>query len=124
MKYISIDHEKVHIIRVESSEILISDVSSALDLMASIRHETGATRIILDKQAIVEHFFDLKTCLAGEILQKFVIYRMKLAIIGNFHTVESKSLRNFIYESNKGNDIFFVEDEQQAIEYLSRCLDI
>jgi len=120
MKYKTIDHNGKLIVRVESTEVLISDVPSALDLMASLRYETGANCLILDKSALAEQFFDLKTCVAGDILQKFVTYRMKLAIIGDFRTVSSNSLRNFIYESNKGNDIFFVQDEQLAIEYLSR----
>ena len=32
----------------------------------------------------------------------------------------SKPLKDFIYESNKGKDIFFVQKEQNAIEMLSK----
>lgn len=104
---------------VNSSEILITDVQSALDLMATVRYETGCDRIILSKSAIVEDFFDLKTRLAGDILQKFVNYYVKVAIIGDFSEYSSKSLKDFIYESNKGKHIFFVPDEKQAVEKLS-----
>lgn len=74
----------VEIAFVNSSEKLITDVQSALDLMATVSYEAGAHRIILDKSAICEDFFDLKTKLAGEILQKFTNYQTKLAIIGDF----------------------------------------
>lgn len=114
-----IKENNLEIAVVNSSEILITDVQSALDLMATVRYETGCDRIILSKSAIVEDFFDLKTRLAGDILQKFVNYYVKVAIIGDFSGYSSKSLKDFIYESNKGKHIFFVPDEKQAVEKLS-----
>lgn len=102
-----------------NDEILITDVQSALDLMATIRYDTDCDRIVLKKSAICEEFFDLKTKLAGEILQKFINYHMKIAIVGDFSTYTSKSLKDFIYESNNGKDIFFLLDEKKAIEKLS-----
>ena len=54
------------------------------------------------------------------ILQKFVTYQMRIAIIGDFSVYSSKSLRDFIYESNKGQHIFFLSDERQAIDQLKR----
>ncbi|MEJ8547230.1 DUF4180 domain-containing protein [Brevibacillus borstelensis] len=105
---------------VSGNEIVIGDVQSALDLMATVHYETGCDRIVIDKSLISESFFDLKTRLAGEILQKFINYRMKVAIVGDFSVYASKSLKDFIYESNNGNDIFFLPTEQQAIEKVSR----
>ncbi|MNS85142.1 hypothetical protein D3C72_1189980 [compost metagenome] len=99
--------------------LLITDVQSALDLMATVRYEADSNRIILHKRAICEEFFDLKTRLAGEILQKFVNYQTKIAIVGDFSTYSSKSLRDFIYECNNGTDIFFVWSEDEAINKLS-----
>jgi hypothetical protein len=98
---------------------LITDVQSALDFIATVGFETGCNHIILSKSAICEGFFDLSARLAGEILQKFVNYNIKIAIVGDFSVYTSKSLRDFIYESNKGKDIFFVTNEKQALEKLS-----
>ena len=53
-------------------------------------------------------FFDLKNGIAGEILQKFSNYRVSLIIVGDFSKYASKSLNDFIYESNKGRHINFV----------------
>ncbi|MGN7471081.1 DUF4180 domain-containing protein [Brevibacillus sp. SAFN-007a] len=106
---------------VASDELVIADVQAALDLMATVRYEADCDRIILPKSMFAESFFDLKTRLAGEILQKFSNYRMKLAIVGDFSVYTSKSLRDFIYESNNGNDVFFVPTEQEAMEKLSRA---
>lgn len=104
---------------VKSSEILIRDVQSALDLMATVQYEAGCNRIVINKSLLSESFFDLKTRLAGEILQKFINYRVKVAIIGDFSVYSSQSLKNFIYECNRGTDIFFLPTEQQAIEKLN-----
>ncbi len=88
--------------------------------MQTVHYETGCDRIILNKSLVSKSFFDLKTRLAGEILQKFINYRVKLAIVGDFSVYSSKSLKDFIYESNNGKDIFFLPTEEQAIEKLSR----
>lgn len=109
----------VSIAVVGSSENLIGDVQSALDFMATVRYETGCDRIVMSKSLLNENFFDLKTGLAGEILQKFVNYYVKAAIYGDFTAYSSKSLKDFIYECNKGNHILFLPTEQQAIEKLS-----
>jgi hypothetical protein len=65
-----------------SDHIEISDVQDALDLMADCDYR-GARNIIIYKKNIIPGFFDLKTGIAGEILQKFSNYHVKLAIIGD-----------------------------------------
>lgn len=104
---------------VSSSEILIRDVQSVLDLMATVQYEAGCDRIVINKSLLSESFFDLKTRLAGEILQKFINYRVKVAIIGDFSVYSSQSFQDFINECNSGIDIFFLPTEQQAIEKFS-----
>jgi hypothetical protein len=118
MKVNTIKENDIEIAIVKSDDILIKDVQSALDFMATVRYETGCDRIILNKAAICEDFFHLSTKLAGEILQKFINYHVKIAIVGDFSAYTSKSLKAFIYESNNGKDIFFMPDEKQAIERL------
>ena len=114
-----IKENNIEIAVVSSKEILITDVQSALDFMATVRYDTGCDRIILNKSAICEAFFDLSTKIAGEILQKFINYYVKIAIIGDFSEYISESLKAFIYESNNGKDIFFLPNEKKAIEKLS-----
>lgn len=100
---------------VESSGRLLFDVQSALDLMAAVEYETGSRRIAVDKAAVAEDFFVLSTCLAGEVLQKFVNYQVRLAIVGDFSRYTSKPLQDFIRESNRGSAAFFVSSEDEAI---------
>lgn len=109
----------MEIAHVESEKVIITDVQSAVDFIATVRYETGCDRVILNKDAITEDFFELSTRIAGEVLQKFINYYMKIAILGDFSIYKSKSLKDFIYESNKGKNIFFLSTMEQAIEKLS-----
>lgn len=98
---------------------LITDVQSALDVIMTVKYQTNCTNIAINKEAFADAFFTLSTCLAGEILQKFINYGIKLAIYGDFSKYTSKPLKDFMYESNKGNDIFFQPDCEQAVNKLS-----
>lgn len=106
---------------VKSDEVIISNVQSALDFMVSVNYETGSHSIVINKEAVIEDFFTLSTKIAGEIVQKFITYHFKLAIVGDFSGYTSKPLKDFIYESNKGRDIFFVSTVEDAIERLGRA---
>lgn len=105
---------------IKSNEIIIKDVQSAIDFIMTVKYETGCNKIALNKDAIVEDFFILSKGLAGEILQKFVNYQTKFAIYGDYSRYTSKPLKDFIYESNNGKDIFFAKNEDEAIDMLSR----
>ena len=105
---------------VRSDEIVITDSQSALDLLMTVKYDAGTKNIVIDKKLIKEDFFILSSGLAGEILQKYINYGGRLAIYGDYSHYTSKPLRDFIYESNKGHDVFFVATEDEAIEYLCR----
>ena len=107
---------------VRTEEILVSTPQEAMDLIASARYETGCQALILPKAALHEDFFRLSTGLAGEVLQKFVNYDMKLAIVGDFSHYTSKPLQDFIRESNRGKTVFFLPTEPAALEKLSAAL--
>lgn len=105
---------------VNSNDLIITDTQSAMDFVMSIKYETECKKIILNKEAICNDFFILSKGIAGEILQKFINYHIKFAIIGDFSKYTSKPLQDFIYESNKGKDIFFVPDTDTALKMLSQ----
>ena len=98
---------------------LISNPDDILDLMAEARYNGSSTMIIQDR-SLHPDFFDLKTRVAGEILQKFSNYRMRLAVVGDFSGFDSKSLRDFIRESNRMGTIYFVGTIDEALSKLVR----
>lgn len=108
----------IKIALITSEEIIIRTTEDGLHLLGNLYYQ-GFDRIVLNEKNITPDFFDLKNGIAGEILQKFSTYRVRLAIIGDFSKYTSKSLTDFIYESNKGNHINFVNSTAEAIKVLS-----
>ncbi len=95
-------------------DILISAPEDILDLMVEAGYN-DCEKLIIHRETLNDSFFDLKTKVAGEILQKFSNYRMKLAIIGDFSNIKSKSLRDFVRESKTRGIITFVDSLEKAV---------
>lgn len=106
------------IAEVISDETIISTAEDGLDLLGNLYYQ-GFDSIVLYENNVTPDFFDLKNGIAGEILQKFSTYRVKLAIVGDFSKYSSKSLTDFIYESNRGKHINFVNSTTEALKILS-----
>lgn len=107
------------IAEVISENIIIGNAEEGLDLLGNLYYQ-GFDKIIVHAHQLTPQFFDLKTGIAGEILQKFSNYRVRLAIVGDFSVYQSKSIRDFIFESNQQGHINFVESGAKALEVLSR----
>lgn len=109
--------DSIKIAEVQSDAVIINSAEDGISLLGTVYFD-GFDCVILQEKQITPIFFDLKTGLAGEILQKFSTYRIRLAIVGNFSKFSSQSLRDFIYESNKGKMVCFVESVEDAINKL------
>lgn len=116
---ISVDQRNLSKVAIVSGQgIVIGNVNDALDLMADIRYHHSGDKVLIRKENIAEDFFELKTGLAGEVLQKYTNYGFVIAIVGDFESYDSKSLKDFIYESNRGKRAFFKKTEAEALEAL------
>jgi hypothetical protein len=111
-------NEKI-IAEIVSDNIVIASAQDALDLMVECDIQ-GAGSIIICEKNLKSDFFDLKSGFAGEILQKFSNYRMKLAIVGDFSKYTGKSLKDFIFESNRTGRVMFVQTIDEAINLFSK----
>ena len=107
------------IAEIVDKSFVINETQDAIDLMGDLVLN-NCSRIIINKKNLHPDFFSLKTGLAGEILQKFSNYKVKLAIIGDFSKHKSKSLHDFIYESNKRNVIVFVDSIDSALSIIEK----
>jgi hypothetical protein len=84
-------------------ETRLSTEQDALDLIAACgEHDTYL--LMLQAEGISEDFFKLKTGLAGKVLQKFVNYNVKVALIIPVGQKINGKFKELIAESNKGND--------------------
>ncbi|GAA5221220.1 DUF4180 domain-containing protein [Membranihabitans marinus] len=106
---------KTKIAEVSSEETIINNATDGLDLLGNIYYN-GFDKVVLHQKNFHPDFFELRTGLAGEILQKFSNYGLQLVIVGDFSLYESKSLRDFIYESNKGDTVNFYSSTAEVLK--------
>ncbi|SHF24763.1 DUF4180 domain-containing protein [Pedobacter caeni] len=116
-----VTHEQggIKIAEVISDQVLIGNVEDGQQLMGDLYYQ-GYDKIIIHETNLTPDFFDLKTRIAGEILQKFSNYRIQLVIIGEFSKYPGKSIRDFIYESNNGKTVNFLSTVAEATDRLFR----
>lgn len=116
---ISHQNDGLTFLEIRSEEQFINNVQDVLDLFGELygQYYDG---IILYERNITPDFFDLQTKLAGEILQKFSNYRIRLVIVGDWSKYTSRSLEAFITESNRGKTVNFSSSPTEALKLLSR----
>ena len=115
---ISHQNDGLTFLEIRSEEQFINNVQDVLDLFGELygQYYDG---IILYERNITHDFFDLQTKLAGEILQKFSNYRIRLVIVGDWSKYTSRSLEAFICESNRGKTVNFSSSPTEALKLLS-----
>lgn len=88
----------------------VATVQDALDLVGAVF--LGARAVAVPASRLDARFFELSSGFAGEVTQKFVNYRMQLAIVGDIsaHLAASAALRAFVHESNQADHVWFVPD--------------
>ena len=92
----------------------IRSVQQAMDLIAEANHQQ-ASLVIIPVESLDEDFFQLRTGLAGEILQKFVTYGSRLAIVGDIsgYLQESRAFCDLVREANRGKQCWFVKTPEE-----------
>jgi Domain of unknown function (DUF4180) len=95
----------------------------AVDLVGK-SFEERATLIVIPVECLNDDFFQLKTRIAGELIQKFVQYQRRLAIVGDIsrHLAESSALRAFVIEANRGKDVWFLASRNELNDRLARAV--
>lgn len=100
----------------------LTSESEALDLLGEAMG-SGIELVLVPVERLSDDFFHLKTRLAGQIVQKFVQYRRCLVILGDIsqYVAQSDAFRAFVYEANRGNHVWFIENLQELEEHLKRA---
>jgi hypothetical protein len=116
----TIIHQQIgtKIAEVISDSIAIRVPQDALELLMNLSYQHGVTKFILHQGLVIPDFFNLKTGLAGEVLQKVVNYHLQVAFVGDFSQFKSESFRAFMAESNRGKHVFFFESVDLAKQSL------
>lgn len=121
LRAVRVNGTTVAVVEPACGEKIIIDARSAFDLAMTVRQQAETDRFAIPKAAIADEFFILSSGIAGDVLQKYINYHVKIAIFGDFSRYTSKPLHDFMYESNNGRDVFFVGTEREAIDRLGRC---
>lgn len=84
---------------------------AALDLVGDAFGQ-DAELVAVPASRVPDEFFRLRSGVAGAITQKFVNYRLRLAVVGDVseHVAGSDALRDFVHETNRGGHVWFVTD--------------
>ncbi|HXK33270.1 MAG TPA: DUF4180 domain-containing protein [Dehalococcoidia bacterium] len=82
----------------------------------------GARLIAVPADRLGAAFFDLRTGVAGEVLQKMVNYGFQFAVVGDVssHAAASNAFRDLVVEAGRGRDLFFVTELDALTARLAR----
>jgi hypothetical protein len=89
--------------------------------LISAASEHRARFIVIPAQRLDGDFFRLKTGVAGAMMQKFVTYQFRVAIVGEIsqHLKESSALQDFVRECNRGSQFWFLANREQLDQRLN-----
>ena len=98
----------------------IADEQSAVDLMGTLWGQ-DVQWLALPLARLTEDFLVLRTRVAGAVVQKFQQYGFRLVVVGDIteQVAASTALRDFVHESNRGRQLWFVADEAELDARLS-----
>jgi len=107
-------------VRVYVSDEPVEGAGDAVQLIADAHYGHQAEWVALGADRLGDDFFELRTGRAGAIAQKFVDYRMRLAVVGDIsrRVADSTSLADWVRESNRGRSLWFVPDFDALAERL------
>jgi hypothetical protein len=96
--------------------LAFAEEQDALDLVvACIERHTAAA--LLHGDALTERFLDLRTGLAGAILQKFVNYQLCVAVLVP-GTIPEGRFAEYVREANRGGHVRVFADRAAAEAWL------
>ena len=107
-------------VKVFVSDTAVATESDAVQLIVDAYYAHQAEWIAFTPEQLGDEFFELRTGRAGAITQKFVSYRMGLAVVGDISSrvAASKPLADWVRESNRGRNLLFAEDLDELSERL------
>ncbi|MFD5797956.1 DUF4180 domain-containing protein [Streptomyces diastatochromogenes] len=109
----------VRVLRCAPEGPALDSEGAALDLIGDAMGQ-GAELVVVPVERVADEFFRLRSGVAGAVVQKFVTYRLRLAVVGDIsaHVQASDALRDFVYESNQGGQLWFLTGYQDLDDRL------
>ena len=117
MNYSVIEKNNKKYIQYASSDSILRTESDALNIIGAC-YEKDIWLLIIHEEALSEDFYNLRTGLAGAVLQKFMNYQIKAAVIIKNKEKISGRFREMALEANKGNDFRVYDNLVDAEAWL------
>jgi hypothetical protein len=110
----------VRILEYPAEGPILSSDRAIMDLIVDGRSQS-AGMVVVPTTRFSSEFFQLHTRIAGDLLQKFVNYQLRLTILGDLtkEAAESQSLQAFIRESNRGSNLWFLSTIEEVEQKLA-----
>jgi hypothetical protein len=98
---------------------LLATEQDALDLIGET-YGTDADIIVVPVTRLHPQFFELRSGLAGGFIQKLQNYQKRLVVLGDIASAvaASKSLHDFVYETNRVGNHLFAPDRETMLARL------
>ena len=93
-------------------------IRSSGDISDTLGACLGAAGLILTENDLAREFFDLHSGLAGELFQKFINYKLRVAIVLPDPEAYGKRLSELAYEHKSHGMIRFVRSKDEAKAWL------
>lgn len=116
MSYQVVEKNKIKYIRLNDTGNLICTESDASELL-SVCMENETNLLLIPGERLPDEFFHLGTGIAGAILQKFVMYGVKCAVVLD-KDFENGRFRDLLIESNRGNSFRMYSSIDEAEFWL------
>ncbi|MFI1226657.1 MULTISPECIES: DUF4180 domain-containing protein [unclassified Streptomyces] len=115
-----VERHGVPVLVCDADGATITTVQDALDHLIGAAFQ-GAEIVAVPSTRLDDRFFDLSTGVAGDILQKFANYRLRLVVVGDIdrHLAASSALPDLVREANRGRDIWFLPDLDALFDRLA-----
>lgn len=117
MSYQVIETEGKKYVEAIPGEILIESEREALDLVAACG-ENETPLLMIHAENLTPDFYHLRTGLAGDVLLKFINYRLKVVAVLRPELVEQGKFQEMVIESNRGPHFHVSYDRESAEKWL------
>jgi len=99
------------------ASLFIARESDALELVA-VCGEHRTHRLLLHAEQLSDEFFDLRSGLAGAVLQKFVNYAVRVAAVIPPERANQGRFGEMVLEANRGRHFRVFAREDEAARWL------
>ncbi len=112
-------HNGLALLELDAAGPLLATEQDAVDLIGET-YGTDADIIVVPLARLDPQFLELRSGIAGIFFQKLQNYGKRLVVLGDIATevAASKSLRDFVYETNRIGNHLFVPDREAMLARL------